>query len=55
VIYQLARFEIFTVVEIPAEIFWVVTCSVVVGHQRFGGPLWLNLQCGMKMEAARTY
>jgi hypothetical protein len=34
----LLKFEIFTAVKIQIEVFWVVmTCSFVVGHQRFRG------------------
>jgi hypothetical protein len=29
---------------VEVEVFWVVTpCSVMVGHQRFGGLCWLHL------------
>jgi len=38
-------FEVFTVVKIHIEVFWIVTsCSVVVGYQNFGGPCCLHLQ-----------
>jgi len=36
------RFEVFTVVKIQVEFFWIVTpCSYVVGYRRFGGPCCL--------------
>jgi hypothetical protein len=39
------RFEVFTVVKIQIEVFWVLMlCTAEVGHQCFG----------MKMEAARS-
>jgi hypothetical protein len=50
---SLARFEVLTAVNIQVEVFWVVMpCSVVVGHQRFGGMCCLHLHGEMKMEAA---
>jgi hypothetical protein len=40
-----ARFEVFTVVKIEVEVFWVVTpCSAVAGYQHFRGPCCLLLQ-----------
>jgi hypothetical protein len=40
-----SRFEVFTIVKIQVEVFWVVTpCNVVVGCQRFT----------LKMEAASS-
>jgi len=42
VTYQ--RFEVFMVVKIQVEVFWVVTaCSVVVGYQHFRGLCSLHL------------
>jgi hypothetical protein len=38
------NFEIFTVMKIQDEVFWVVSpCSVVVGYQHFRGPCCLHL------------
>jgi len=40
-----ARFEVFAVVKIQVEVFWVVTsCSDVVRYHRFGGFYCLHLQ-----------
>jgi hypothetical protein len=37
-----AKFEVFTVVKIQVEVFWVVMpCSIMVGYKRFRGPSWL--------------
>jgi len=42
-----AKFEIFTAMKIPVEIFWVVTTYyIVVGYQRFGEPCWPDLKTG---------
>jgi len=42
--YLAMRFEVFTVVKIQVEVFWVVMpCSVVAGHQQFGGTCCLHL------------
>jgi hypothetical protein len=44
-------FEVFTVVRIQVDVFWVVTpCSVAVGYQRFRGPSCLHLQGGEGMD-----
>jgi hypothetical protein len=38
------RFEVFTVVKIQVEVFWVVMPrSVAVGYQHFGGPCCISL------------
>jgi hypothetical protein len=43
------RFEVFRAVKIQVEVFWaVMPCSVVVGYQRFTGPI-------LKEEAAWTF
>jgi hypothetical protein len=37
--------EVFMAVSFHVEVFWVMTpYSVIVGHQRFGGPCCLHLQ-----------
>jgi hypothetical protein len=55
VIYSGARFEVLTAMKILVEILQAVTpCSVLVGYQRFGGPLCLHLQGEVKIEAIRS-
>jgi hypothetical protein len=47
-------FEVFTVVKIQVEVFWVVTVSsVTVGYHCFGAPCCLHLHFILKMLAAR--
>jgi len=48
------RFEVFMVVKIQVEVFWVVTlCSIVVGYQCFRGPCCFHLQGEVfKLEVA---
>jgi len=44
------RFEVFKVMHIHVEIFWIMTpCHEVVEYQRFGGPCWIYLQGGEKI------
>jgi len=41
----MCKTEASTALNIPVEVFWVMTpCSVPVGYQRFGGPCCLPLQ-----------
>jgi hypothetical protein len=44
-IFRVKWYEIFTAVKIQIVVFGVVTaCSVVAGHQSFGGPCCLHPQ-----------
>jgi len=50
-----AIFEVFTMVKIQVEVFWVVTpCSVVTGYQCFGGSCYFHLHFTLKMEAVKS-
>jgi hypothetical protein len=41
---RFARFEVFTVVKIQFEVFWVViTCGIAVGYKYLGRPCCLHL------------
>jgi len=47
--YHNARFEVFKVINIQVEVFWVVIpCCDVMGYRRFGGLSSLTFQAELK-------
>jgi len=43
--FLVCRLEVFAVVKLQVEVFWLITpCSFAVGKQRFGGPCCPHLQ-----------
>jgi hypothetical protein len=52
-----AGYEVFTLLKIKVEFFWVLRpCSVVVGYQRFRGPCFtLQLEATGSSETSASY
>jgi hypothetical protein len=48
--------EVFTVMKMKVEVFWVVTpCGDVLGYRRFGGSCYLKIETAWISETSVSY